>query len=111
MINEWLGSEIGYIPKTVTLEKGNALAVDENGRKIVKSGTLYTDANLGKGLIVNDADVTDENRPVAMMIRGTYRNDKLPTKLDDATVTELAQKGLYDIKYAPTNVTYGEVNG
>lgn len=109
MAKNWLGSEIGYIPKTVTLEKDSSLAVTENGRKIVKSGTLYEDANLGKGLIVNDADVTDENRPVAMMIRGTYINDNLPSKLDTSVVEELAKKGLYDIKYAPTNVTYGEV--
>ena len=47
MYNKWLGSEVGLVKKTVTVPT-TATSVTENGRKIVKSGTLITDAVLGK---------------------------------------------------------------
>ena len=43
----WLGSEVGMVLKTATIPT-SATSVTENGRKIVKSGTLITDANLGQ---------------------------------------------------------------
>lgn len=104
----WLGSEVGYLAKTVTVPT-TATAVTENGRKIVKSGTLITDAVLGKGLLINDADITDGKRVGAMMIRGTYINANLPTQLELDTIKELATQGLYNITYPDTVVAYGEV--
>lgn len=114
MINEWLGSEVGMVLKTVTVPKTSTNYVTEDGRKIVKSGSLINDTKLGYGLLVNDADITDEDRVGSMMIRGTYINDKLPTKLTNETTNpvmdNLAKQGLYNITYPATNVTYGEVD-
>ena len=87
----WLGSEVGMVVKTVTVYSTEPKFVTENGRKIVKSGTLITDAVLGKGLLVNDADITDGNTQKAFMIRGTYINDNLPTNL----LTKIVQTSLY----------------
>ena len=70
---------------------------------------MITDSVLGKGLLVNDADITNGVRVGAMMIRGTYINDNLPTPLDESVVTELATQGLYSITYPTTNVSTGEV--
>jgi hypothetical protein len=107
MAKNWLGSEVGRVVKTVTVPT-TATAVTENGRKIVKSGTLITDAVLGKGLLVNDADITDGTRVGSMMIRGTYIDANLPTSVS-ANAEELAKQGLYNITYPNTVVAYGEV--
>ena len=103
----WLGSEVGRVVKTVTVPT-SASFVEENGRKIVKSGTLITDAVLGKGLLVNDADITDGARVGSLMIRGTYIDANLPTSVS-ASAEELAKQGLYNITYPANEVQYGEV--
>ena len=104
---KWLGSEVGMVLKTATIPT-SAPTVTENGRKIVKSGTLINDANLGKGLLFNDVDVTDEARVASIMIAGFYINENLPESVADSA-TELAARGLHAIKYAETVVSYGEV--
>lgn len=104
----WLGSEVGMVLKTVTVPT-SATAVTENGRKIVKSGTLITDAVLGKGLLFNDADITDGARVASMMIRGSYIDANLPASVADSA-TALASQGLYAIAYPETEVSYGEVS-
>lgn len=105
----WLGSEVGYIAKTVTVTSSSATPVTENGRSIIKSGTLINDSVLGYGLLVNDADVTDGGRVGAIMIRGTYINANLPTQLTGEQVSALAAQGLYNITYPNNTVQYGEV--
>lgn len=101
----WLGSEVGMVLKTVTVSSASGTTVTENGRTIIKSGTVITDTTLGKGLLFNDADVTDGEVVKSIMIRGTYIDSKLP-----ATAGDISAQGLYAIEYAPTNVAYGEVN-
>ena len=86
----WLGSEVGLVKKTVTVPS-TATSVTENGRKIVKSGTLITDATLGKGLLFNDVDITDGDRVASMVIRGTYIDANLPTSVA-ASAEELAKQ-------------------
>lgn len=104
----WLGSEVGMVLKTATISSTSGVTVVENGRQVIKAGTLITDANLGKGLLFNDADVTDGAVVKSIMIRGSYIDSKLPVSVS-ASAEELAGKGLYAIEYAPTNVAYGEV--
>lgn len=100
----WLGSEVGLVLKTTTVSSSSGTPVTENGRKILKSGTVITDAKLGKGLLWNDADVTDGAVVKSIMIGGYYIDSKLP-----ATAGELGQAGLHPITFAPTTVAYGEV--
>ena len=107
MNNAWLGSEVGMVLKTVTVPT-SATSVTENGRKIVKSGTLITDSVLGKGLLFNDVDVTDGARVASMMIRGSYIDAKLPVSVADSA-TLLAGQGLYAIAHAEPVMPYGEV--
>lgn len=97
MSNKWLGSEVGMVLKTATIPT-TASSVTENGRTIVKSGTLITDTNLGKGLLVNDVDITDGARVGSIVIRGTYINSKLPIPLTDLQKQTLATQGLMALK-------------
>lgn len=107
MNNAWLGSEVGMVLKTVTVPT-SATSVTENGRKIVKSGTLITDSVLGKGLLFNDVDITDGARVASMMIRGSYIDAKLPVSVADSA-TLLAGQGLYAIAHSEPVMPYGEV--
>ena len=107
MYNKWLGSEVGLEKITVTVP-ASATAVTENGRKIVKSGTLITDATLGKGLLFNDVDITDGARVASMVIRGSYIDANLPASVA-SSATDLASQGLYAIAYPANTVQYGEV--
>ncbi len=104
----WLGSEVGRVLKTVTVTDASGTTDTENGRKILKSGTLINDTTLGYGLLYNDADVTDGARVTSMMIRGTYIDSKLPASVA-TTATTLAAQGLYAIEYPETIIAYGEV--
>lgn len=104
----WLGSEVGMVLKTVTVSSTSGTTVTENGRSILKSGTLISDTNLGYGLLFNDADVTDGAVVKSMMIRGSYIDANLPTTLA-TSATLLAGQGLYAIKYPATTIAYGEV--
>lgn len=106
----WLGSEVGMVLKTTTIKSTETNAETVNGKKIVKSGSLITDENLGKGLLFNDVDITDGDRVASIMIRGTYIDANLPKSLT-TSAEELAKQGLYAIKYADTTVSYGEVGG
>ena len=105
----WLGSEIGLVRKTVTVMASSGIPVTENDRKILKSGSLINDKDLGYGLLWNDADVTDEGGKVAsIMIRGTYIDKALPVSVSDKA-KELAKRGLYSIEYSETKIAYGKV--
>jgi hypothetical protein len=105
----WLGSEVGLVLKTTTVSSTSGTTVTENGRTIIKSGTLITDPTLGKGLLWNDADVTDGAVVKSIMVGGYYINSKLPASVS-ASASDLTAKGLYAIEYAETKVAYGEVN-
>lgn len=102
----WLGSEVGLVLKTATISPDSGTIVTENGRKIIKSGTVINaGSELGKGLLWNDADVTDGAVVKSIMIGGYYISTKLP---EDAGALDV--EGLISIEYADTKVAYGEVN-
>ena len=106
----WLGSEVGIVRKTVTVTENSGSYVTENNRKVLKSGTLINDTDLGYGLLWNDADVTDEGGKIAsIMIRGSYIDSALPTSVN-LRAEDLAKQGLYAIKYGDTTIAYGEVS-
>ena len=108
MAKNWLGSEVGMVLKTATIPT-SATSVTENGRKIVKSGTLINDANLGKGLLYNDVDITEGARVASIMIAGFYIDANLPASVADSA-TELAARGLHAVSYGSERVSFGEVN-
>ena len=68
-----------YVAIARKLEKDSALAVAQEGRKVVKAGTLYpaNDAT-AIGVILNDYDVTDGDQMAAVVIHGFVLEAKLP---------------------------------
>lgn len=79
-----------YVAIAKKIAKDSTLAVTEEGRKIVKAGTLYpaNDAT-AIGVILNDCDVTDGDQMVAVVIHGFIQKSKLPAQ--PAETVELAQ--------------------
>lgn len=68
-----------YVAIARKLEKDSTLAVTEEGRKIVKAGTLFpaNDAT-AIGVVLNDYDVTDGDQQAAILIHGFVLKAKLP---------------------------------
>lgn len=89
----WLGSEVGRVVKTITVPATHAHVV-EDGRMIVKSGTVFTTPYLG--ILYDDIDITDGAKEASLMIRGSYIDAKLPATA--AThASSFAAQGLYAI--------------
>ena len=88
----WLGSEVGLVRKTITVPANFATTVTENGRKIVKSGTVFTTPFFG--LLFNDADITDGDRIGSLVIGGYYIDKNLPATAA-AHVDDFAKLGLF----------------
>lgn len=79
-----------YVAIAKTIEKGSALAVEEDGRKIVKAGTIYpANTASAQGVILNDYDVTDGDAVVALVIFGFVRTSKLPAKPTEEAKTAM----------------------
>lgn len=90
----WLGSEVGLVLKTITVPAEASGAVTENGRKIIKSGSIFSAPY--KGLLFEDVDITDGARVGSLMIRGSYIDAKLPASAS-TQAADFAAQGLYAI--------------
>lgn len=68
-----------YVAIARKIEKDSALAVEEEGRKIVKAGTIFpaNDAT-AIGVVLNDYDVTDGDQMAAIVRHGFVLVSKLP---------------------------------
>lgn len=89
----WLGSEVGRVVKTITVPATYAHVV-EDGRMIVKSGTVFTTPYLG--ILYDDIDITDGAKEASLMIRGSYIDAKLPASAS-THASSFAAQGLYAI--------------
>lgn len=102
----WLGSEVGLVVKTITVPAGHAHVV-ENGRMIVKSGTVFTTPYYG--ILFYDVDITDGAKAASLMIRGSYIDAKLPTSAV-SYATNFASQGLYSyVEGTVTRPDFGAV--
>ena len=101
----WLGSEVGMVLKTVTVSSSSGATVTENGRTILKSGTLINDTSLGKVLLYNDVDVTDGAVVKSALFAGYYIDSKLPASVS-ASETDLAGHGLFAVEYPATTMAF-----
>ena len=90
----FLASEVGLRLVSTTAKTSNAAVVTENGRKIIKAGTVYpsNDAS-AKGIIFQDVDVTDGAKAAPLMVGGYYYSDKIT--IDSTAIEALKGKGLY----------------
>lgn len=88
----FLGSEVGLVTKTITVPSSFASYVTENGRKIVKAGTIFTSPHYG--LLFEDADITDGDVIRPLMIGGYYIDGRLPSSAA-SYVSYFAAEGLF----------------
>lgn len=93
--HSWVGSEVGLVLKTATV-KSATVSAGADGRKVMKAGSLVTDASLGKVLLWNDIDVTEGDRVVSVMYAGYYIDSKLPATVATHKA-DLAGHGLFAI--------------
>ena len=84
-IPNWLSSEVGIVLKPAMLTA--SMGTEVNGRKIVKSGSVYTGSGL-KGLVFGDADVTDGDIEFAVLVAGRVYENRLPATISDKTDLE-----------------------
>lgn len=73
----------------------SGVAADENGRKIVKAGTVWpkNDAT-AKGIVYTDVDVTEGPQPGSVIREAWIIEERLPVAID-----ELAKPVLTGIKF------------
>ncbi len=103
----FLGSEVGLVLKTITVPAEATGTVTENGRKIVKAGSIF--ATPYAGLLFQDVDITDGASLGSLMIRGSYIDAKLPATAA-AKAEDFAKQGLYAIaEGAVTRPDFGTV--
>lgn len=85
-----------FVAIEVKLAKNSGLAVTEDGRKIVRAGTVYpaNDAT-ALGIIFNDYDVTDGDEVGALIISGYILTSALPVVPAAAAKAALVAKGIH----------------
>jgi hypothetical protein len=89
-----------YVAFARTFSKGDSLAKDVEGRKIIKAGTLFPSA---VGVVFHDVDVTDDDANGAIIIHGFIKTSALPEEPSTAAVTALNM-----IKFMPLDGTVPE---
>jgi len=81
-----------------------AMGTAQNGRTILKAGTVYpaNDAT-AEGIVLHDIDLTHGDQPVGVMVEGYVYEARLPE-----TVSAEAKAALKEIKFEKYNATEGE---
>lgn len=97
----FLASKVGLRVESTTAKADNAQVVTENGRKVLKAGTIYpsNDTN-AVGIIYQDVDVTDGDTAAPIMVAGYYFKDRLVGSLNSAAETAFKGKGLFGENYS-----------
>lgn len=92
----FLASEVGLRTITHTFDAESALKVVEDGRAIIKAGTIYpaNDAT-AKGIVFQDVDVTEGDEVGALMVGGVYYNGRLNVTVSEAAKGVFGEIGLF----------------
>ena len=92
----FLASEVGLRTITYTFSSSFANAVTENGRKIIKAGTIYpANDTTAVGIVFQDVDITDGDKSEALMVGGVYLADKLNAVVSTTALPVFQAKGLF----------------
>lgn len=93
-----------YVAAPQKFSQGSSLAVDVNGRKIIKAGTIYpANDSTALGIVFSDLDVTEGDQNGAIIVFGFVKTNALPV-----APTAAAKTALNMIKFFPlsSTVTY-----
>lgn len=91
----WLSSEVGLTQKTYLLLSAGVSA-DENGKKIIKSGSVFKVNGTAVGLVFGpDADVTNGDLEYSIMIAGRVFENRLPASIAEGDKSALVARGIH----------------
>lgn len=93
-----------YVAAPQKFSQDSSLAVNVNGRKIIKAGTIYPSNDASAlGIVFNDLDVTEGDQNGAILVFGFVKTNALPV-----APTAAAKSALNMIKFFPLGgtVTY-----
>lgn len=95
-----------YVAVAQTFLSNDSAAVTEDGRKIIKAGTIYpsNDAN-AIGVVFNDMDVTNGDRTGAVIVHGFIKTAALPVIPSSAAKTALKQISFLPIGAVATTIS------
>ena len=83
----WLASEVGIITQTAMSDSASVSA-DENGNKIIKSGTVIKKGGTVIGLLYGmDVDVTDGDELIPILVAGRVYENRLPETITENKTT------------------------
>ena len=97
----FIASTVGLRLVTYTFDKDSELAVTENGKTVLKAGTIYpsNDENavgvVYEDVILEDANGTARDNIGSLIVAGHLYGDKLNDTLDADAITALNAKGLF----------------
>lgn len=93
-----------YVCVAHTFKKDDAAAVQQDGRKIIKAGTIYpANDNTAIGVVWADYDVTDGDRTGSLLIHGFVKKAAIPEQPSANAIAALNM-----VKFLPlTAVTAG----
>lgn len=90
-----------YVAAPQKFSQNSSLAVTENGRKIIKAGTIYPSNDASAlGIVFNDLDVTEGDQNGAIIVFGFVKTSALPV-----APTAAAKTALNMIKFFPLSGT------
>lgn len=79
-----------YVCVAHTFAKDDAAAITEDGRKVIKAGTVYpTNDASAKCIVFSDMDVTNGDVTGALLIHGFVKTAALPAAPAAAAITAL----------------------
>lgn len=81
-----------YVCAAHTFLKDDTAAILQDGRKVIKAGTIYPKNDASAiGIVFNDMDVTDGDMTGAILIHGFIKTAALPAEPAEAAKTALKQ--------------------
>lgn len=91
-----LDSEVGLVLKTHQAKKTDVKQPTDEGRYVLKAGTLYTDPETSEiGVVFTDYDLTDYTEfPISVVMAGRLIKDRVSTEAQ-GKVAEFKNQGLY----------------
>lgn len=79
-----------YVSVAHTFQKDDAAAVDVDGKKIIKAGTVYpTNDDKAIGVVWADYDITKGDITGALILHGFLKKSALPAPISEAAAARL----------------------
>lgn len=97
----FIASAVSLRTVSYTFSKDTELAVTENGKKVLKAGTIYpANGATAVGVVLADLVLEDDfgnpkNNIGALIVSGHLYSNRLPAAPESAAITKLAATGLF----------------